>query len=369
METRLLYLITDSGTGGTEKALLSLLSGLDRRRFNPAGVLVLKKKREMALQWEKAGVPVFEFGMDRWPSPLLLARIHQAIRRAKPDIVHAFLYHSIQVARLIHMIHPSFRLVSSPRVNYQFAPRPALWLDRVLRGQDAVAVCESAAGKRSLMEVQGYASDKVEVAWNGVDRARFSFDPAGRLRVRREWGISPEEILIGSVGRLHRQKGYDLLIDALASLEGERGAFKAVVIGDGPEREILEAAALRQSVPIRFAGERSDIPDVLSAFDIYIQSSRYEGLSNALLEAMSVGCACVATAVDGTLDFAQDGENLLLARPGNSSALALGLGTLLEKPALRARLSGNAKITAEKFTLERMIQGFHEAYDHVRSLS
>ncbi len=367
METPVAYLITDSGTGGSEKALWTVLGHLDRKRFSPRAVLVLKNKREMASSWARTGVPVEEFGMGRWPSPLLLLRVWWAIRRHKPRIVHAFLYHSIQLARLIHVFDRSFKLITSPRVNYQFAPKPALWLDRLLRGQDTLALCESEAGRRSLVKLLGYPENRVDVAWNSVDTAKFSFDPAARERVRKEWGIAHDEILIGSIGRLHKQKGYDLLVDALGELQGEHGAYKAVVVGDGPEKDDLETFALAKSVPLRFVGERTDIPAVLSAFDIYVQSSRYEGLSNALLEAMSVGRPCLATAVDGTLDFAKDGENLVLARPESASALALGLATLIEKPALREHLSGNAKITAAQFSVQRMLKGFEEAY--ARSIS
>lgn len=366
---KIIFLITDSGVGGTEKVLLSLLKGLDRQRFDPRAVLVLKQKREMASAWEKTGVAVQSFGMNRWPSPLLHKRILSVIKRENPDIVHAFLFHSIQVARLIHVMAPSFSLVSSPRVNYKFAPQSALWLDRLLRNQDALTLCESAAGKQSLVKLHNYAESKIKVAWTSVDPNRFCFDPAARARIRKEWGVSEDEVLIGSVGRLHQQKGYDLLVRSLNSLDGVRGSFKAVVVGSGPEKMALEDLALTQSAPIRFVGERSDIPAVLSAFDIYVQSSRYEGLSNALLEAMSVGLPCVATAVDGTLDFAKDGQNLLLVRPEDPHSLALALGTLIEKPALRGSLSEHAKMTAATFSQERMIQGFEEAYQNVDSLS
>lgn len=369
METRLLYIITDSGTGGTEKALNTVLAGLDRRRYKPCAVIVLKNKREMASVWEKNGVPVIALGMNRWPSPLLLARVRREIAKHRPDIVHAFLYHSIQAARLVHMAWPAFKLVSSPRVNYRFAPKLALWFDRLLRFQDTLVLCESEAGKRSLVRSQGYPEEKVKVAWNSVDTARFAFDARARERVREEWGIAPDDILIGSLGRLHKQKGYDVLVDALSSLEGEHSKFKAVVAGDGPEKAMLDAEALRKSVPIRFIDARGDVPAMLSAFDIYVQSSRYEGLSNALLEALSAGRACVATAVDGTLDFAKDGENMVLARPDNVAALALAIATLIEKPALRQELGRNAKITAARFTVQRMIQEFQQAYDHVSSIS
>jgi glycosyltransferase involved in cell wall biosynthesis len=88
-----------------------------------------------------------------------------------------------------------------------------------------------------------------------------------------------------------------------------------------------------------------------------------------LLEAMSVGCACVATSVDGTIDVAKDGTNMLLVRPNDPLSLAVGLATVVEKSTLRSNLSQNAKTTAAEFSGEKMIQGFEEAYRHVYPVS
>ncbi len=362
---RVLYVITDSGVGGTEKALLTVLKNLDRSVAEPCGVLVLKEKRDMAVAWEQAGVRVQSFGMKRWPTPSLLFRLSHEIRRTAPDIVHAFLYHSIQLCRLAHRMNRSFKLVTSPRVNYSFAPKTALMIDGWLKSEDDAELCESESGCRSLVENYGYDSDKVHVAWNSVDGSVFHFDPVAREKLRAHWKVEPDELLIGSLGRLHRQKGYDILMNALRNMHGIRGKIRTVIVGNGPDRAKLEQLATTVPSSVGFAGQRVDVPSVLSALDIYVQSSRYEGLSNALLEAMSVGCACVATAVDGTRDFADDGLNMVLAKPNDPLSLALGLATVVEKPELRKRLSENAKITASKFSVQRMMEGFESVYRSV----
>jgi len=365
VSARVVYVITDSGIGGSEKALLSVLEGIDRKRFDPAAVVVLKGRREMAERWEAAGAQVVSLGMGRWPSPLGFVRFLAILRSLRPTLVHAFLFHAIQFSRLASA-GASWRLVTSPRVNYRFAPTPALAIDRILRRFDDGVLCESEAGKSSLLRA-GYQGDLIHVAPNGVDERRFAYNEEARRRLRQEWQVREGEFVIGAVGRLHRQKGFDVLIEAMGRLALSPAAVRLVIAGSGPDEKALRQQASRHSVSAHFLGERRDVPELLSAFDIYVQSSRWEGLSNALLEAMSVGLPVAATAIDGTLDFARDGENMLLVRPEESLSLAVAMGLLVEKEELRRRLSENAKLTARQYSTERMVSAFHGAYDSVLS--
>ena len=120
---------------------------------------------------------------------------------------------------------------------------------------------------------------------------------------------------------------------------------------------------------VLFPGIQGDMVDVYSAFDIYVQSSRYEGMSNALLEAMSVGLPCAATSVDGTLDLAKDGENMVLIKPDDPVSLSVGLGFLLEKKDLREKLGKNARLTAEKFNLKSMVDSVQEVYRNLAAVN
>ena len=365
MSARVVYVITDSGIGGTEKALLQVLQRLDRSQFQPVAVIVIKNRREMAERWEATGVPVYFLGMGRWPRLAALLKLRRLLAEFKPDIVHAFLFHAIQLCRLAYS-KPSWRLISSPRVNYRFAPPAALLIDRFLRSRDRLSLCESKAGREILIRL-GYPPSRVAVAPNGVDAARFARDPGAGRRLREDWRLGPGERVVGAVGRLHHQKGFDVLLAAAAELRNGPVKFRIVIAGTGPEEKSLRAQAAALQVPVLFLGERTDVPALLSAFDIYVQSSRYEGMSNALLEAMAAGLPCAATGVDGTLDFARDGENLLLARPDDALSLAVAIGYLLEKAEDRRRLGANAVATAKDMSLERMVSAFHEAYERALS--
>lgn len=351
--------------GGTEHALHTLLKNIDRAKFEPVGVVVLKAHREMAKKWEETGVPVVALGMNSIPTPSVLSRLKSIIAEKKPDVVHAFLYHSIQSVRFLKVFGEKFRLVTSPRVNYRFAPAIPMIVDSLLKSEDDLILCESEAGRKSLIAEHAYPAGKVAVAWNSVDTERYAFDAASRKKVRAEWGVGDDEIVVGAVGRLHDQKGFDLLIEAVNLLKGDPVKFRTVIVGEGPRKEMLSRMAAAAARPVFLTGERTDIPAVLSAFDIFVQSSRYEGLSNALLQALSVGLPAVATAVDGTVDVAKDGENMLLAKPEDPLPLSVGIGLLLEKPSLREKLKLNARMTAAQFTVARMVGGFEQAYKNL----
>jgi glycosyltransferase involved in cell wall biosynthesis len=367
MALRILYVITDSGIGGSEKVLLSLLEQKDPAAYLPCGVLVLKNRREMARKWEAQGVPVEFFGMNKIPSPLLIWKIHQAIKKYKPDVVHAFLYHAVQVCRLVKIMNGSFRLITSPRVNYRFLPAYARMADQLLKGLDTRVVCESRATADFLKKSMGYNERRVKVAFNGVDRQVYKADVEARERLRKEWGVRMGDVLIGSLGRLHHQKGYDVLMQAARRLAMEKIPFRLALGGAGPEKEALVRAGASLPDRVLMLGERTDIPAVLSAFDIYVQSSRYEGMSNALLEALSVGVPAVATSVDGTLDIAEDGKNMVLVKPNDPDDLAAGLKRVLKDYDLRKSLGLAGQATADKFSAAHAFSALKSCYRDLTS--
>jgi len=362
MGVRVHYVITDSGIGGSEKILLNLLEKLDRSRIEISGITVLKKKREMAESWVRAGAQVEALDMGYLPTPSVFWRLQKRLRGAQVDLVHAFLYHSVQLCRLARFLGGSFRLLSSPRVNYRFAPRWALTVDRGLRKLDDCAACESQATKTFLTDRLRYPAEKVTVIPNGVDSKAFQFNIRAREELRSELGVLDNELLVGSLGRLHWQKGYDLLIDALTLLRNSPVKFQAVVFGEGPDRQFLERRARLAKAPIRFLSSRQDPIRMLSALDIFVQSSRYEGMSNALLEAMSAGRPCVATSVDGTLEVIQDGKTGLLVKPEDPLALSVGIGFFLERSDLRKSLGEAARLAAETFSIDEMVARFSSLY-------
>ena len=222
------------------------------------------------------------------------------------------------------------------------------------------AVSEAAADSAVAL---GVSRARVTVIPNGVDAARFA-DGAPAERARLELGADGSP-LVGSVGCLAARKDYGTLLEALARLAGRGTAFRAALVGDGVERAALEARAeaLGLTPRVRFLGERADVERLLPGMDLFVLSSREEGIPNALLEAMAAARPCVATAVGGTPEVLRDGETGWLVPPGDPAALAEALAEALARPE-EARRRGEAarRAVREGMSLEAMARGHEEFY-------
>ena len=138
--------------------------------------------------------------------------------------------------------------------------------------------------------------------------------------------------VVGSVGRLERQKRFDILIEAVARLRQQQRDVTLVIVGDGSLAATLRAHARTHGVADAcvFTGHRTDVVDVLHAFDLFAQSSEYEGTPNCVLEAMAVGAPVVATTVGGTAELIDDRVHGLLVPPHNPEALAAAIAAALD---------------------------------------
>jgi glycosyltransferase involved in cell wall biosynthesis len=169
-----------------------------------------------------------------------------------------------------------------------------------------------------------------------------------------------------SVGRLREPKDFITLARALARLK--HGSFRASVVGDGPDRSKIEAelAQLGLSESVRLLGDRSDVPQLLAQSDIFVCSSRSEGMPVSVLEAMAVGLPVVASAVGGVPEIVDDGRTGLLVAPGATAPLADALAGLIRDRALREHMGRSGREAAlERYDLPRFRQAHLELYDRL----
>jgi len=207
----------------------------------------------------------------------------------------------------------------------------------------------------------GVPRDRITVIPNGVDAVRFGRMTGDRARL----GVNGARTVVGSVGCLAARKDYATLLDALALLAARGHEFSAVLVGDGPEREALEqrARSLGLEPRVKFLGERSDVDRLLPAMDIFVLSSREEGIPNALLEAMAAGRPSVATAVGGTCEVMTDGETGWLVPARAPESLANALADAIDHPD-EARRRGEAarRAAVERMSIEAMVRRHEEFY-------
>ena len=217
-------------------------------------------------------------------------------------------------------------------------------LDRLfLRHVDGV-VCVS-DGQAVKIRRAGIPGKRVHVIRNAIDTTRFAAkDPASRATLQAMFP-APRDVIVAGVGRLSPEKGFDVLIEAARLTTARLPGAGFVLLGDGPERQLLEervrAAGLQGSVA--FAGFRSDVDRLLPGADILAQSSHTEGLPNVVLEACAAGIPVVATAVGGTGEVIRDGVNGFLVEPGNPVALADRLLELMVSPDLRQSMGESGR--------------------------
>lgn len=365
---KVLYVTTSTTQGGAEKTLYTLATLLDPKQFQVAGVVTLKPKGVFAEKLEAMGQKVHTLGLKERPEFRHLKELADIVAAAKPDVVHAFMYQAIQLCRALRFFgYAQFPLISAPRVHYRTRSGFSLWIDKMLKPCDSMLVTESEASRKYLLGELGYEEAKVATVYNGVDIASWPISKADRNRVRAKLKLAPQDVLVGSVGRLDEQKGHRYLMEAIAKLRAVH-PVKLVIIGDGPLRRELEnlARTLRIEEDTTFPGEVQDVPAWLSALDLFALPSLWEGLPNALLEAMAMGLAVVGSKVDGVPEVLQHDVNGLLCEPKDSQSLFVAVQDLVLDPELRQKLGGEAKRTIkERFKLMDMIANYEKLYAKV----
>jgi glycosyltransferase involved in cell wall biosynthesis len=223
-----------------------------------------------------------------------------------------------------------------------------------------VIIVPAESARRALDHVPGVDPRKVRVVYTGVSIEPL--DAGEGERAMRSLGIPVGVPVICGVGRLGRVKGFDLLIEAFGGILTAFPDARLLILGEGHERGALEGAAAGLGESVVFAGHCDRVRQILAGVDVYVLSSRYEGMANTLLEAMSVGAPIVATDVSGTREAVRDGIDALVVPPEDPGALRVAIERLLRDRDLARALGRSALDRArDRFSRERMIDGLEGA--------
>ncbi len=359
--------------GGMENGLVNLINGLPRERFRHA-IVSLTDSTDFAERLERDDVEIVSLGKREGNDPRLYVRLYQTFRRLRPAIVHTRNLAAIEavapaaLAGVPHRIHGEHgRDVQDP----DGTKRKYRWLRRGLSPWVDCFIALSRELHSYLVEGVGVSASKVVRICNGVDARRFHPGPHGRQSLPPGANVDTNGfVIIGSVTRMQEVKDPVTLARAFVLLVHRGLAPKArlVLVGDGPLKARVEDV-LREGDAYRYAwlaGSRDDVPSLLRSFDVFALSSRVEGISNTILEAMATGLPVVATQVGGNDELVVEGETGSLVPPGDPVALANGLARLIEDPALRTTQGRAARARVEsEFTLDGMLYRYQDVYEEV----
>jgi glycosyltransferase involved in cell wall biosynthesis len=353
---RVLTFVGGLYTGGTESHIAHLLPRFDPRRVH-VELMLLRAEGQLLPDFLKTGIPVHDLGYRHGAQGIHRAVlcIRRLVDRVQADIVHAYTYPCDVYAALALIGNRRVRLVTSRRGNVTTRRRRIAarligpFVDRV--------VSVSRATERLVQRREGLSPAKSVVIPNGIDVSRFPPRPAGPRRVRT----------IGTLGRLRRVKGTDLLLDAFERLDDPSLELRlgGPTLGGESEREwrrgVIERAERHPRVS--YVGEVRDIPAFFQPLDLFVLPSRSEGMSNSLLEAMAAGIPIVATRVGSNPEVLGDGAAGVLVEP-DADAIASGIRLLLDDPKLAGELAARARARAEsEYGFSAMVARYERLYE------
>jgi len=368
---KILYIITSSGIGGAERILYYTATGLNYNKYD-ISVCSLKKKGEIARALEKQGIEVYCLhmgGRERflgWLSSIIaLIRLFPYLIRIRPTIIHSFLFRANILARItgyltgVPIVISSVRVMGGEKKYFHYVEMiTSFMVDHY------VAVSESV--QKHIIDKSRISNEKISVIYNGVNIK--SQDNAYGQNVKVPLTIQNEDRILMTVGRLHEQKGHCYLIQAISKVRKEFPKVKLLVTGEGEEENNLKklVKSLDLTNEVIFAGLSSDIEEILPMAELFILPSLWEGLPNALLEAMAAGKPVVATKVGGIPEIVVHGETGILIPPRDHDALAIAIIDLLQNRLKAKDMGEAARIRAGKrFSFYKMIEKTENLYQEL----
>jgi glycosyltransferase involved in cell wall biosynthesis len=299
--------------------------------------------------------------------PRVWGRLRDLIAERRIDVLHAHDYKTDLLALLLSRATGARALATvhgwtghSTRERMCYYPADKKVLARFPR---LIAVSSDIA--RELVH-HGAHPTRVTTILNAIDHRQFRRDPSQVAAARAALGFTPEHVVIGAVGRLEPQKRFDLLLEAFAVLHIERPELRLVIAGDGSLRQSLDdqRRALGLADSVLLTGHVDDVRPLHHAFDLFAQSSDYEGTPNAVLEAMAMGSPVVATEAGGTAELVLDGVHGRIIPIGKVDRLIWGLQAALRDPLrtrlmaerARARVEGELSFESRCRRLERIYE-------------
>jgi len=354
----IVWWIDHLGPGGTQQFLSKIASTLSNYSFSQSVVVINNVVDSVLLEsMVSKGIEVKIIGKWRLLLGIGLIQTIWWLKKKNFDVSVTMLFYSDICGPILSAASGIKKIVSTQRSSNMHYRKWQMWiLSKSLEYVDSVIL-----NNESSKQVTGRYlpfDKRVIVIPNGIDHKKYQIKEV-TSNIREELGFDKNAILLGCVGRLSKEKGADLLIDAVNKLC--RKQIKLLLIGQGPYKVKLEEqiAALDLEGQVFMMGHRFDVPNILRQLDLYVQPSRFEGMPMAVLEAMASSCPIVATAVDGIKELVIDGKTGWLVERENPDSLAKAIIECLDNSVEAKKRVLKASERVSKWYNE---QDVHEAW-------
>ena len=362
MPVRVAHLIYGLGLGGLEQLVIHL-AARSRARGIESSIVALGHDGPMRELANRQGIDVELLPVDGMSLPALIG-IRRELEKRGAAVLHAHDLGPWLNGVAVRALRPKTRVMATFHEQRTPVGKKRHAAALAARATDVLVAC----GDKVRQDILGWAPSgaRVPVIANGVPLEISSFAP--REAARAELGIPEGVVAIGYAGGLREIKGPDRLLQAFLDRFTDRGDVHLYLIGAGPMEQSLRGAA-RGHANVHFSGLIPDASRLLTALDVYAQTSLSEGRSLSMLEAMGAGLPTLAHDLVPVREIHGHEQTALLVAPGDRSALGTALQRLVADPSLRARLGASARERVRQHSIEPMIDAYETLYRELATRS
>jgi glycosyltransferase involved in cell wall biosynthesis len=355
---------------GVKRLFSWMIPRFDPERFN-VSLVSLRKKDLSEETLESLGVDITYLERSKF-DPMTLPAMLRLVDRRRIDILHLHGYGATTFGRLAGAMR-RVPTILHEHANLTDTPWFQKVADRLLAPATDIALAVSESTADFVVGARQIPRSRVKVVYLGVPLEEFS-RPRTEEEVaaaRHDLGIAPGEFAVGTITRLHDSKGNSYLVDAAARVVRERPAARFFLVGEGPLLEELQAQAAALGLGDRFvfAGFRRDVAATLSAFDLSVFPSLWEGTPITAFEALAMGKAIVSTDADGLLDILQHDHDALIVPRRDVGALADRIVWAMDHPQVLKRLSAAARVSGQRYDIAAFVRKMERLYTLLHEVS
>jgi glycosyltransferase involved in cell wall biosynthesis len=355
---------------GVKRLFAWMIPRFDKSRFN-VSLVSLRKKDLSEETLESFGVDITYLHKGKF-DPATLTALLKVIDRKQIDILHLHGYGATTFGRLAGKMR-GIPTILHEHANLTDTPWFQKIADRALAPATDIAIAVSKSTADFVINARQMPARSVKTVYLGVPLDEFSRSRTAEeiATARRELGVRDGEVAIGTVTRLHESKGNSYLVEAAALVLKERPQAKFFLVGEGPLLPDLQAQAQALGLGDRFVfhGFARDVAAVVSAFDLSVFPSLWEGTPLTVFEALAMGKTILATDADGLLDVLTNDRDAMIVPKRNARALADGIVRLMDDPVLRARLGAEAARTSLQYDIATFVRKMERLYEILHRVS
>ena len=360
MKPNILFINSITLYGGGEVWMLTVMRELAVRGYSVT--LICKPDAEIISHAKKEKIDVLPIRIAGDFDPISISQLVKVYKKRKIDIVIANVGKDIRLAGLAAKFVKGVSVIALHQVDREI--KNNLRYRFTYNSLAKMIVVNSLATKNTLLKNAPWLLDeKIKVVYHGIDYEKYS--TANKRDLRMEFGLSPQDLIIGFVGRLSIQKGIIYMLDAFKLVVEKFKNVQLIIAGTGELEVMVEEFVSKFNLEnrIHLLGFRKDISDLMKTFDIFLLPSLWEGFGIVLIEAMAAEKPIVATNTSSIPEIVKDGRNGILVPPENAEAISNALMKLISEPELRLKFGDEGlKIVKEKFTIHRMINDYENIF-------